>query len=103
VVKLAYTKPAIADLHNIFVYISNDSIINARHFVTEIKSRIKTLKSDPEKGRPLFPERYPSIRQVLYKSYRIIYQFDGTTILVLVITHQSRLLINVEAIKKYII
>ncbi len=102
-VKLSYTRPALTDLYNIFLYISNDSIVNARHFVRELKDRIKTLKSNPEKGRPLFPDRYPAIRQVLHKSYRIIYQFKGESVLILVITHQSRLLINIEAIKKYII
>ena len=66
-VKLSYTKPALADLHHIFVYISNDSVTNARRFVYMLKERIKTLKTFPEKGRPLFGQKYPGIKQVLYR------------------------------------
>lgn len=102
-VKLSYTNPALADLQHIFVYISNDSVISARRLVHTLKERIKTLKTFPEKGRPLFGQKHPGIRQVLYRSYRIIYKHDGENILILVITHQSRLISNIEAIKQYLI
>lgn len=102
-VKLQYSKPALANLHSIFLYISNDSVTNARRFINELKERIKILKSHPELGKPLFPERYPHIRQVLHKSYRIIYRYLNNTVVIIVITHQSRLIENIDAVKRYII
>jgi toxin ParE1/3/4 len=102
-VKLQYSRPAITDLHNIFLYISNDSVINARRFINSLKQRIKILKVHPEMGKPVFPQRFPYIKQVLYKSYRIIYQYQDDMVTILVITHQERLIENIEAIKQYLI
>ena len=102
-VELLYTRPALQDLKNIFTYIANDSKLNARRFANAINEHIKTLKDHPEKGRPIFPQKFPDVREVLYKSYRIIYSFDGKQILILVITHQSRLITNIDSIKQYFI
>ena len=102
-VKLQYSKPAITDLHNIFLYISNDSVINARRFAHALRERIKILKVHPEMGKPVFPQRFPNVKQVLYKSYRIIYKYKNEVVTILVITHQERLIENIEAIKQYII
>lgn len=76
-VKLQYSKPAVTDLRNIFLYISNNSVINAKRFVYELKERVKILKIHPEIGRPLFPQRFPFVKQVLHKLYRIIYMYQN--------------------------
>ena len=102
-VKLQYSKPALIDLNNVFLYISNDSVQNARRFVHGLKERIKILKLHPELGKTLFPQRFPYVRQVLHKSYRIVYMFHDDTVTILAITHQARLIENIAAIKKYII
>ena len=102
-VKLQYSKPALTDLHNIFLYISNDSVRNAKRFIHALKERIKILKAYPEIGKPVFPQRFPYIRQVLHKSYRIIYSYQTNSVIILAITHQSRLIENIDEIKKYII
>ena len=102
-VELQYSKPALTDLHNIFLYISNDSVINARRFIHALKERIKILKSYPELGKPIFTQRFTYVRQVLHKSYRIIYIYQNNKIIILAITHQTRLIENIEAIKIYII
>ncbi len=74
-VKLQYSTPAVTDLHNIFLYISNDSVINAQRFIRAMKDRVKILKAYPETGMPLFPQKFPYVRQALYKSYRVIYMY----------------------------
>ena len=53
-VKISCTRPALTDLYKIFLYISNNSTVNERHFVKELKSRTKILKSEPEKGGLFF-------------------------------------------------
>ena len=102
-VKLQYSRPALIDLHHVFLYISNDSVTNARRFIKALKNRIKILKSDPEIGKPVFQQRFPYIRQVLHKSYRVIYSYQNNIVIILAITHQSRLIENIDEIKKYII
>jgi toxin ParE1/3/4 len=100
-VKITYTKPALEDLNSIFLYISHDSIFHAKRFIKNIEERILVLMRYPEIGRPLFPYRHPHVRQLLYKSYKIIYDFDGVQVLILVITHQRRLNSNIEALKDF--
>ena len=102
-VKLIYTVNASIDLNSIFLYISNDSVVNAKRFVRLLKSHVKALKEFPEKGRQISPERFPTLRQVLYKSYKIIYTYDANKITIHVITHQSRLNINIDALKQFYI
>ena len=102
-VNLVYTHSARNDLKSIFLYISNDSPLNAKRFIFILKERIKTLKNTPEKGRPLFPEKFPTIRQVLFRSYRIVYVFKNNEVAIIAISHQSRLLSNIEELKPYII
>ena len=102
-VKLQNSKPALIDLHNVFLYILNDSVRNAKRFVQALKERIKILKAHPELGKPLFSQRFTYVRQVLHKSYGIVYMFHKDTVTILAITHQARLIENIEAIKRYII
>lgn len=102
-VKLIYTTNASIDLNSIFLYISKDSFVNAKRFVRSLKDHIKTLKEFPEKGRQISSESFPTLRQVLFKTYRIIYTFDANKVIIHVITHQSRLNINIDALKQFYI
>ncbi len=102
-VRLIYTIPASVDLQNIFIYISTDSVVNAKRFVRLLKNHIKSLKEFPEKGRPIAPYTFPTLRQVLCKNYKIIYTYDADKITIHVITHQSRLNINIDALKQFYI
>ena len=102
-VKLFYTTPASIDLQNIFLYISKDSLLNAKRFVRLLKNHVKSLKQFPEKGRQISPDNFSTLRQVLYKSYKIIYTYEADKITVHVITHQSRLNINIDALKQFYI
>jgi toxin ParE1/3/4 len=102
-VKLQYSKPALADLRAIYLYISNDSPANAKRFILKLKDRIKILKFYPETGREVFPDKFSSLRQVLHKSYRIIYLYENETLTIITVHHQSRLIENMAAIKKYLI
>ena len=102
-VKLFYTKPASIDLQNIFLYISKDSLLNAKRFVRLLKNHVKSLKDFPKKGRQIAPDKNPTLRQVLYKNYKIIYTFEAEKVIIHVITHQSRLNSNIDALKQFYI
>lgn len=98
---LQYSQPSKDDLKNIYNFIATDSIYYAKRFVGEIRTKIKMLKSYPDQGRIIYPDRYENIKQVLFKDYRIIYVFDGKVVSIVTIHHQSRLLENIEALKEY--
>jgi toxin ParE1/3/4 len=103
VVKLQYSKPAHDDLRAIYIYIFADSAAIAGRFVRVLKDRIKVLKKHPEIGKKVFPDRFPDLRQVLHKAYRIIYLYEDNIVTIITIHHQSRLIENIPSIRKYII
>jgi plasmid stabilization system protein ParE len=98
---LIYSKPSLKDIENIKNFISADSVANAHRFIKIIRTRITILKKYPGIGKPVYPEKYKNLRQLLYKSYRIIYQYMDDKVTIITVHHQSRLLENVPAIKDY--
>lgn len=79
-VKVQYAKSAFADLKLIERFISQDSAYYAKSFLRQMRERILTLQEYPEIGRFLFPERFQLLRQILFKSYRIIYYYENNKV-----------------------
>jgi len=98
-VKLEYTWSAVEDLKNIHKYISLDSSAAASRYVRLLKDRIKILKSHPEIGKPIHTQRFEHLRQLLYQSYRIIYEFRDNKVIIIAIQHQSRLPGNLPSLE----
>ncbi|ANI89030.1 hypothetical protein A9P82_06820 [Arachidicoccus ginsenosidimutans] len=99
--QIIYAESALKDIEHIKDYISADSISNANKFILAIDKKIDTLEKYPEIGKPVFPDKYNGLRQLLHKSYRIIYHYDKDVVTVVTIHHQARLLENVNPIKDY--
>jgi toxin ParE1/3/4 len=72
---LIYSNFSLRDIENIKEFISTDSVSNANRFIKNIRDRITLLKQHPEIGTPVYPERFKNLRKLLFKSYRIIYQY----------------------------
>ncbi|HZW64220.1 MAG TPA: type II toxin-antitoxin system RelE/ParE family toxin [Hanamia sp.] len=90
--QLVWTSAAIKDLNLIAENIEMDSEIAAKKFIKEIISKAEGLASQPFKGRPI-PEKIPGgYRQILHKSYRIIYRVEELNIFISSIYHQKKLL-----------
>lgn len=100
-VKLQYTAKAVKDLNGIYSFISPDSILYAKAFIAILRQRVTILKKYPEFGHPFFPDKFKGLRQVTYKSYRIIYHFSGSEITVITIQHQSKLPENINALQDF--
>ncbi len=69
-------------------YIEQDSKFYANKTVNEINKRIKNLLLFPELGKVV--NKRENIRQIIYKSYKILYKFDSKNIYILHIIHHSR-------------
>ncbi|HEY2580994.1 MAG TPA: type II toxin-antitoxin system RelE/ParE family toxin [Mucilaginibacter sp.] len=91
-ITIVLTESAYSDLEDIEKYISQDSTAIARKFISKIFDRIDQLHNFPELGK-LVPEiSNKSIRELLLKKYRIIYQIvDERNISIVRIVHGSRL------------
>lgn len=80
------------DIASIFEYISCDSIKYANETLENIYSRISELSSSPYLGR-FVPELSGSyFRELIYKSYRIVYDVsdDLSTVYIHFVIHDNR-------------
>ena len=87
---LLWTEPALDDLDAIFEFISKDSEYYANSFVNEIITHTEKLLIFPEMGRmvPEYGQKY--VREIIFQTYRIIYQLAQDRILVLTVVHGRR-------------
>jgi toxin ParE1/3/4 len=76
-----------ADLLDLFEYIARkDSVANAYHVLDELDALILSLNQHPERGHyppELHEHGVKDFREVLFKSYRVIYQVMGNQVAVL--------------------
>lgn len=75
-------------------YIGQDSEFYANKTVNEISKRIKNLLLFPEMGKVI--NKRENIRQIIYKSYKILYTLDSNYIYILHIIHHSRDISNLK-------
>ena len=92
--KVNITRNAQNDLEQIFFYIAEDSINNAKKFILELETKIYSLKTFPERFA-LIPENSffgTSYRHIIHKKYRVIYKIDNDVIYILRVIHGAKLL-----------
>ena len=92
--KIITEKHAQQELIQIKWYIAQDSEFYANKTVNEINKRIENLLFFPEIGKAINEKR--NIRQIIYKSYKILYKFDSENIYILHIIHHSRDISNLK-------
>lgn len=80
------------DLEDIYNYIKKDSIYYAIKTKKEIEERISQLRYMPYMGRKLENFDIFKPRELIYKSYKIIYSIESDKIYIRRILHSARLL-----------
>lgn len=93
--QVIWSRASLRHLQAVHEYIAQDSPTWASRFCRSLIERVdSTLRAFPRSGRavPEFGEE--SLREVLYRSYRIIYRADPNSpdVTVLAVMHGSRLL-----------
>ena len=91
-VKINWSEKARIDLINIYNYIYYDSKYYASKTLIEIINSSDILKLFPNSGRKVPEFQSDNIRELIYKSYRIIYVFNSNIIKIHRIWHSARLL-----------
>jgi toxin ParE1/3/4 len=88
--KITWSNRAINELEAIFEYIARDSKDNASSTAENIKEQVKRLNVFPESGRIVPEIGNPNIREIIYKSYRIVYRIESINIVILTVRHAAR-------------
>ena len=88
--KLVWTAPAVSDLEAIYDFIANDSEYYASSFIEELIQQPEKLLEFPKIGRIVPEYNRMDIRELIFQSYRIIYQITDDRITILTVIHGKR-------------
>ena len=91
-VKIEWLEFANEDLVQIYNYIYRDSIYYSIKTVNDILNLVHNLKTSPYMGRKVSEYDKENQRELIYKSYRIIYKIESGRVFIRRIWHTSRLL-----------
>ena len=91
-IKLIWLKTAEDDLIQIYRYIYQNSAYYAFKTINDILNLAENLTRLPQMGRKVPEYNLKEIRELIYKSYRVMYMFHENKILILRIWHGARLL-----------
>lgn len=87
------------DLEHIRECISRDSIYYADKTIEEIVKKVTNLSVFPYMGRKIPEYNNTYLREIIYKSYRILYKVNSN-VFILNVMHHSRELLNSININK---
>jgi plasmid stabilization system protein ParE len=73
---LIWSPAARDDLHDIVVFIARDNPNRAMSFGYELVSETDRLREFPELGRIVPEYRNVSLREIIYRPYRMVYRVD---------------------------
>ncbi len=77
-------------------YIERDSVYYANKTIADILRRIENLKLFSSMGRYVPEFNSKEMRELIYKSYRILYTFNSKNIYILRVIHHSRKISKLE-------
>jgi len=98
--KINWTDNAIQDLSEIKTYISRDSEFYASRFVNKLIDGVENLSIFPEMGRLVPEAQSKTIRELIYRPYRIIYKIEEKQINIITVVNSHRDLTN-PSLKKW--
>ena len=88
--EVEWTDPAWDDLAGIAEYIARDSEYYAAAFVQEMKEAAASLADFAERGQVVPEFGDPSIRELLVKSYRLVYKVSENRVVILALIHGAQ-------------
>lgn len=88
--KVLWTRPAFQDLQSIKDYIARDSVYYSEKFTADIIMATERLSQFPLSGRMVPEIGEENTREIIYGSYRIMYQIRQEAIYITQVTHGKR-------------
>lgn len=89
-----WTPQARADLKAIYDYIANDSTLNAKSVVQDIKIKVDALDSLPLLGKTIPEFQFDELREIHVHSWRVFYQCRQDNCYILSVVHKRRSLLE---------
>ena len=78
------------DLQDIEDFIARDSVLHAIAFVDRVVESAETLLKNPRIGRVVPEFNREDLREVIFRSYRVVYLLQDEKIVILRVVHESR-------------
>lgn len=94
--RVVWTPGADSNLEGIAEFIQRDSPYYASVVVSKIRSEARRLRKYPFRNRVVPEINDESVREVFVYEYRLIYEILDDTVIVMMIIHASRELLNVH-------
>jgi addiction module RelE/StbE family toxin len=91
-VQIEWTERSLEDLNEIHDYIARDSKSYANLFIKKIYNTVQKLKEFPNIGRMVPEVNIPSVREIIFQNFRIVYRIIDDLIEIITVFHGSRLL-----------
>ena len=88
--KVIWSRRALLDVEHIRDYIAQDSPAYARPFKERLLYNHPPLATLSHSGQPMPEADNPSIREVIYQGYRIIYRLCPNTVEIVMVAHGDR-------------
>jgi len=90
--KIRWSKDSLDDLKEICNFIALDSPYYAALLKDRVVEMVEHLELFPEMGRRVPESNDASVRELIYKNYRIVYQVRESYLEIITVLHGSRLL-----------
>ncbi len=90
--KIIWTDQAVSDLTEISIFIEKDSPSIAALVCSRIVGRAEQASEFPFSGRSVPGRNDDNLRELFWRSYRLIYRVHAEKIVILTVIHGSRLL-----------
>ena len=88
--RITWADPAWEDLESAADYIKRDSPNYAAAFVQEVRLAVESLSEFAERGQVVLEFRDPTIRELLVRPFRIVYQISSDEVHKVAMVHGSR-------------
>jgi toxin ParE1/3/4 len=73
-----------------FAYIATERPAAALKWFERIVAKTESLSALPDQGRMVPEAQRPALREVLVEPYRVVYQRDADTVVILTVQHERR-------------
>ena len=88
--KVIWSPQALEDLESIFTFIARDSADRAALFIERIIESTDRLQDFPSSGRIIQEIKKEECREIVYGSYRIMFEIKGEYIRSAAVVHSAR-------------
>ena len=88
--EVIWAETASSDLESIAEYIRRDSEHYAAAFVREVIEAARTLSEMAERGRMVPEFQEENLRELLIRSYRVVYRTEDRRVVILAVIHGAR-------------